>query len=459
MRKPSNGLVIFFIILITITAGSLVFPYNVNQGVDFINTKKENIPVLKTLPSLWRIPERAFQLGLDLQGGIHLIYEADLSRIEGFEADSAMEGLRDVIERRVNLFGITEPVVQTEGTGETRRLIVELAGITDPKRAISIIGQTPYLEFREQKVNYQEIIEHNTRVLEGEEGLLEDPFTATVLTGRYLDKAELGFDNITQEPIIQLQFDEEGSILFEELTRKNIGKPLAIYLDYQPLQAPIVQDVITGGRAQITGGFTIEEARRVVRDLNAGALPVPITLLSQQSVGPTLGAVSLQESLKAGTLGFLLIVLFMVIAYRMPGILASISLFTYLFVFLVLLKFIPITLTLAGIGGAILSIGMAVDANILIFSRMKEELRDGRGFEQSIQEGFRRAWPSIRDGNITTLLVALILFLFGSSFVQGFALTLSLGIAVSMASAMIVTRYFLYAFSGTFFERIKWIWR
>lgn len=458
MRKPNNAIGVLIIIFITIIAASLVFSPNVNDGVDFINAKKESIPVIKDLPLFPHVPDRAFRLGLDLQGGIHLVYEADLSGVGKYEYDSAMEGLRDVIERRVNLFGITEPLVQTEGSGEKRRLIVELAGITDSNEAIRLIGQTPYLEFREQAENYHEIIEENTRVLESNEGELQDPFQSTPLTGRYLEKAELGFDQITQEPIIQLQFDKEGSVLFEELTGRNIGKLLAIYLDGQPLQVPVVRSAISGGRAQITGGFTIEEAQRVVRDLNAGALPVPITLLSQQSVGPTLGALSLQQSLRAGMFGLLLIVVFMIIVYRVPGLLASISLFTYLSVVLLLFKFIPVTLTLAGIGGAILSIGMAVDANILIFSRMKEELREGKGFELSVQEAFKRAWPSIRDGNITTLLVALILFWFGSSFVQGFALALSLGIVVSMVSAMVVTRYFLQSFSGTFFEKITWIW-
>ena len=233
--------------------------------------------------------------------------------------------------------------------------------------------------------------------------------------------------------------------MFEELTKKNIGLPLAIFLDGALLQAPLVQDIISGGRAQITGNFSVKEAQRIVRELNAGALPVPITLLSQQSVGATLGALSLQKSLTAGLLGFALVLLFMILVYRIPGIVAGIALILYALFFLSLFKLIPITLTLAGIAGGILSLGIAVDANILIFARMREELRKGKSFGLALEEGFKRAWPSIRDGNITTLAVALILFWFGSSFVKGFALTLGIGVVTSLFSAFVITRIFLLA--------------
>ncbi|MBI1971454.1 MAG: protein translocase subunit SecD [Candidatus Wildermuthbacteria bacterium] len=382
---------------------------------------------LFTVPGT-RFSQKPFQLGLDLQGGIHLVYEADLSQIETANKDVAMQGLRDVIERRVNLFGVQEPLVQTEGSGARRRLIVELAGIKDPNLAIQLIGQTPYLEFRELK-----------------EGESEATFQPTELTGRYLKKAEIGFDEVNR-PIILLEFDSEGAKLFAELTERNINKPLAIFLDYQLLQAPVVQEKITGGNAQITGQFTIQEVQQIVRNLNAGALPVPITLISQQQVGATLGTVSLAQSLKAGVIGFLGVLVFMVIFYRRLGIVASLALLLYVAYILALFKLIPVTLTLAGVAGFILSIGMAVDANILIFSRMKEELKGGKGFAGAVEEGFRRAWPSIRDGNITTLLVAMILFWFGSSFVQGFALTLSIGILLSIFTAIFVTRNILRVF-------------
>ena len=259
--------------------------------------------------------------------------------------------------------------------------------------------------------------------------------------------------------MVLLQFDDEGSKIFEELTERNIGKPLAIYIDGIPISVPTVQEKISQGKAQITGQFTIEEAKTLARNLNAGALPVPINLISQQSVGPTLGEISLQKSLKAGIFGLIAIVLFLIILYRLPGLLASMALVIYVALILALFKLIPVTLTLAGIGGFILSIGMAIDANILIFSRLREELRSGKSFGVAVEEGFNRAWPAIRDGNLTTLIVALILFSFGTSFVKGFALTLTLGIIISMFSAIIITKNFLRCFVGTKLERIKILWQ
>lgn len=449
MRKKRVYLIILALILLGALSALFVYPQSVNNLI-----KKANF-----LPSFIRIPEIPFQLGLDLQGGMHLVYQADLSKIQPAEYNSAMTGLRDVIERRVNLFGVKEPLVQTEGSGKEQRLVVELAGVLDFQQAVKLIGQTPYLEFAEQKENYQDILANNKKVIEAKEGNLENPFAATPLTGRYLDKAELSFNSITQESQVQLQFNGEGAQLFEELTKKNVGRPLAIFLDGQLLSAPTVQEPISGGKAQITGQFSVEEARQIVRDLNAGALPVPITLLSQQNVGATLGHDSLQKSLNAGIIGFLAVILFMVLIYRVPGLFACIALVLYLVLLLALFKLIPVTLTLAGIAGVILSVGMAVDANVLIFSRMKEELKEGKSFLVAMEEGFTRAWPSIRDGNLTTLFVSLILFWFGSSFVQGFALTLSLGIVLSMFSAIVVTRNLMRMFAGTFFERLTWLWK
>ncbi|MEK7510196.1 MAG: protein translocase subunit SecD [Patescibacteria group bacterium] len=459
MKKSRIWATVFVIFLGALIAGAFVFPGYVNRGIDAVNAKKNEISVLQKLPNVPRVPLIPFRLGLDLQGGIHFVYEADLSQIGQGEHDSAMQGLRDVIERRVDLFGVAEPLVQIQGSGNTRRLIVELAGIIDPNEAIQLIGQTPFLEFREPKENYEAIRENNRKVLQEEKGQIEDPFQSTPLTGRFLKKATVGFGNVAQEPIIELEFDDEGAKLFEEITGRNVQRPLAIYLDGQPLQIPVVQEVISGGKAQITGRFTLQEAQRIVRDLNAGALPVPITLISQQNVGPTLGKVSLEQSLRASLFGFLFVAAFMILFYRIPGFIASIALLIYVFLMLASFKFIPVTLTLAGIAGFILSIGMAVDANVLIFSRMREELRDQRSFSGSIEEGFRRAWPSIRDGNVTTLLVGLILFWFGSSFVQGFALTLCIGIFVSMISAIFVTKTFLRVFANTRLERIAWLWR
>jgi len=421
-----------------------------------------------SLPYFWQVP---FRLGLDLQGGVHLIYEADLLNIEKDERSSAMSGLRDIIERRVNLFGVQEPIVQTQESGGRYRLIVELAGIRDPAQAIKMIGQTPFLEFKEErtKEESQKILDKQEEIkgksleemkkVENWQLALEDPyFKPTPLTGKYLKKATLGFDQNTGEPLILLKYNGEGAKIFKDLTSKNIGKILAIYIDGAAISAPRIQEEISGGNAQISGDFTIEEAKKLVRNLNSGALPVPIKLISQQSIGPTLGAISLDRSLKAGIWGLLLVVLFMIIFYRFPGFLASLSLAIYVVLILSLFKLIPVTLTLAGIGGFILSIGMAVDANVLIFSRMREEFKKRKVFSISLEEGFRRSWPSIRDGNMTTLIVALILFWFGTSFIKGFALTLSIGILVSVFSAVFITRNFLRVFVGTKLEKWQWLW-
>lgn len=460
MGKRKIYLKILIIFILAFFAGNLSYPRYFNQGVDFLNQK-----LSWKLAHFWEIP---FKLGLDLQGGVHLLYQADLSNISPEDKGDSMEGLRDVIERRVNLFGVKEPVVQVQG----ERLIIELAGIKDVSEAIKMIGQTPYLEFKEQRseeetqkiLDKQKEMEGLTteEIQEVEDWQLafEDPyFKSTQLTGKYLKKSEIGFDQTTSKPLILLQFDEEGEKIFEDLTSRNIGKPVAIYLDYQLQQAPIVQEKISGGKAQITGKFTLDEVKKRVRELNAGALPLPIKLISQQAVGPTLGKISLEQSLKAGALGFLAIILFIILFYRLAGILASIALGVYIALFLLFLKIIPVTLTLAGIGGFILSIGMAVDANILIFARMREELAEKKTFSVSLEEGFKRAWSSIRDGNLTTLIVALFLFSFGTSFIKGFALTLGLGILLSMFSAIFITKTFLKSFEGTRLEKIGWLWR
>jgi len=445
-------------------AGNLSYPKYINQGIDFLNVKFG----LK-IPHFWDIP---FRLGLDLQGGTHLLYEADLSTIKKEDYSSAMQGLRDIIERRVNLFGVTEPVVQVQEAAGQYRLVVELAGIKDPAEAIKMIGQTPFLEFKEQKTEEetQKILDKQKELegltyeemqkVENWQLIFEDPyFISTPLTGKYLERADLNFNQQTGAPIISLQFNDEGAEIFEQLTSRNVGKILAIYIDGIPISTPVVQEAISGGKAQISGEFSVEEAKELVRNLNAGALPVPITLISQQTVGPTLGAVSLQKSLIAGLLGFLAVIIFLIIFYRFPGFLASLVLAIYIALILSLFKLIPVTLTLAGIGGFILSIGMAVDANILIFSRMREELKEEKSFTIAIEEGFRRSWPSIRDGNLTTLIVALILFGLGTSFIKGFALTLSIGILVSMFSAIFITRTLLRLFVNTRLEKYNWLWR
>lgn len=429
-------LIIVGIFILAILAGSLNYPMLWDGAVDFLNSQ-----IGLGLPHFYKLP---FRLGLDLQGGTHLVYEADLSSIESGERQASMDGIRDVIERRVNLFGVTEPIVQINKVKDSYRLIVELPGVKDIHEAISMIGATPYLEFKEERTQ-QESEDILQKQQEGdEEALATDPyFKTTQLTGRFLKKAQLEFQQTTNQPIVTLEFNKEGGDIFAELTRNNIGKTLAIYLDGAPISIPRVQEEIPGGKAQITGNFTLEEAKQLAQRLNAGALPVPIILISQQSIGASLGQDSLAKSLKAAIIGLIVVALFMIVYYRVPGILAVIALAVYAILILAIFKLVPVTLTLAGIAGFILSVGMAVDANVLIFERIKEERKAGREPGFSIDEGFKRAWPSIRDGNISTIITALILFWFGTSIVKGFALTLFIGVLLSMFTAITFTRYLL----------------
>lgn len=392
----------------------------------------------------WFLGATQYRLGLDLQGGSHLVYIADVSVLDSSEVRDSMEGLRDVIERRVNAFGVTEPIVQVQRSGGEERLIVELAGVFNIDDAVRLIGQTPYLDFRTERPESE-----RNAILEAQqkgERLTEDPyFLATALTGRFLQKSALDFDSSTGEPIVLLEFNDEGGKLFAEMTGQNIGKRIAIYLDGQPISVPVVQQEIASGRAQITGQFQPDEAKTLVRRLNSGALPVPIELISQQSVGPTLGREAYDRGLLAGIYGILAVSVFLLLRYRLPGLVAVLSIGFYVVLILTIFKLLPVTLTAAGIAGFLLSVGMAVDANILIFERMREEVRWGRDLESALGEGFRRAWPSIRDSNISTLITASILYWFSTSIVRGFALTLGLGVLSSIFSALVVSRTFLLA--------------
>ena len=605
--------------------------------------------------------EESFKLGLDLQGGVHLVYEADMSDIESGDRASAIEGVRDVIERRVNAFGVSEPIVQTNINGDHYRIIVELAGIFDVEQAVGLIGETPILEFKTLKEAFDEDVELTAeeqvqmeeaqaqeeaaalevldRALTGEDfgelarefsinstsfskgyigyvgeddiafgelvdqiqserlstgvidGLYEynstlhivnytgtqeteevelahilichsesegcdsdrsiveaqllaeqvgsevtasnfsdkaieysegptgpsggyldwvatgmmvepfenaafaladggiseivetqfgyhiiyrsdsrsetqyelshiemswttesdildlDPWENTELSGKNVDQAAVAFDQNTSIPYVLLNFDSDGAQLFEDLTEEFVGEIIGIFLDGYAISTPTVQDVIYGGEATISGDFTVEEAKLLAQRLNAGALPVPIELLSQQTVGPTLGHVSLENSINAAMIGIILLALFMIAYYRLSGLLAITALIVYTSVNLALYKWLGVTMTLSGIAGFILSLGMAVDANVLIFERLKEELKSGRDLSTAIDEGFRRAWTSIRDGNLTTLIAAGVLFTL-SGFIKGFALTLAIGILVSMMTAIFVTRILLQWVSG-----------
>jgi protein-export SecD/SecF family membrane protein len=394
------------IILVAIAAGIFVYPKGFGAKV------------------------QPWHLGLDLVGGAHLVYQVDLSQVSSTDRDSVVAGLRDVIEKRVNLFGVSEPQVYTAQAGDQTQLIVDLAGAKSVSDAIQQIGQTPLLQFYDVDQNPSST----------------QPYIPTNLTGQYITGAQLNFNQTTGAPEVSLSFNNDGAQIFAKMTQADVGKPIAIFLDGQLIEAPVVQTAITNGQALITGGFTVDSARLLVERFNAGALPAPITLINQQTVSPTLGANSLQKMIFAGLLGTLLVILFMLFYYRKLGIFASLALVIYTALTLALFKLIPITLSLSGLAGFILTIGMAVDANILIFERIKEERKRGLPYASAVEEGFRRAWPSIRDSNTSTIITAIILYFFTSSFVQGFALTLLLGVIVSLFSAITTTRLFLRTF-------------
>lgn len=650
---------VFAVVLVFIFTASAAFPGPWNSAVDAIGAGP-------------KFSEEGFQLGLDLQGGAHLVYEANMDTIPNEDRADALEGVRDVIERRVNAFGIAEPVVQTNITPGSYRVIVELAGVFDVGEAIADIGETPILEFKipeeaagdleaseEQELQileaqvaqkeaaedvlrraldgedfaelaaefsinpaaaqnggdigavqiedptfreliqtieeedidegiYSEIYEANssqyivnfvgveeqavpyaahilichnestaceaertkeeaedfanelledvtpenfgefaqehsdgpTASVDGELGpvypgemvqefedalfaldsneisdvvetefgyhiiwnlstnfdqlydfdviemewttvedlFVQDGWANTELSGKHVKGASVAFDPNTGLPYVSIQFNAEGAELFENLTEEQTGNVIGIFLDGFVISAPVVQQAIYGGEASITGNFTIDEARLLAQRLNAGALPVPIELLSQQTVGPTLGAISLESSVNAALIGFALVALFMIVYYRFAGLLAVLALAVYAAVNLAMYKWLGVTLTLSGIAGFILSMGMAVDANVLIFERLKEELKSGRDLPTAIDEGFRRAWSSIRDGNLTTLIAAAVLFSMATSFIRGFALTLALGIVLSMLTAIFVTRILLKWFSGFKLFKNKWLY-
>jgi len=541
------------VILLAILAGIISYPQMVSKVppvYNFFNKLKIN-------------------LGLDLQGGIHLEYQADLSQVEAGKTDEAMQAVQDVIERRVNAFGVAEPLIYTTKSGSDRRLIVELAGVKDINQAKELIKGTPILEFKEegpaddsQKIPDEVLAQLNAEAKKKAEDILakalagedftqlakdnsEDPgskdnggdlgfakkdtfvpefdkvifdsklkdgeiysnlvetqfgwhiikkieqrgegadlevhavhiliakkanqmsqkinYVSTGLTGKNLKSAAVSFQNQgLSEPQVSLKFDPQGTQLFANITKKNLQKTVAIYLDGQPISAPRVQSEITTGEAVITGNFTLQEAKDLVKRLNEGALPVPITLISQQSVEASLGQISLQKSLKAGIIGLILVIIFMLIYYRFLGFIASLALLIYAALMVSIFRLSAlspwqITLTLPGIAGFVLSIGMAVDANILIFERTKEEIRRGRNVLGAIEEGFRRAWTSIRDGNVSSIITSLILIEMGTGFVKGFAVTLIIGVLVSMFTAVVITRTLLKFFVGEWVEDKLWL--
>ncbi len=605
-KKLNKRIVFFLIAIFAVVAFLTAAGGSYNQAVAKLAIVTNNIVVL---PS---VPDREFNLGLDLQGGTQLVYEADVSNIPERDRTSSLEGVRDVIERRVNATGVSEPLIQVNRTlSGDYRIIAELAGISDIDEAIAMIGDTPILEFKEQdeealsieleksslqaqeealakasnlldlalennsllglddgdltesiwitkeddllvydlvaglenKQIYPELVVNNGKYQivellderlasnpflddnETEEGEPEylvnilnvynnlempvlDPnegWKNTELTGQFLKRAVLQFNPNDGSPEVSLEFNSEGAKLFAEITKRNVGLPVAIFLDGYPISVPTVNEEIPDGKAVISGQFNVSEARLLVQRLNTGALPVPINLIGQQTVGASLGEKSIDNSFTAILYGFLLVALFMLFFYRLPGLISVISLLVYVLAVLTIFKVMPIllalffilllvalftlvfselkifdglpsiilffvvtafliyyainpvTLTLAGLTGFILSIGMAVDANILIFERMKEELRSGKNLSTAIDEGFRRAWPSIRDGNITTILVCFALMTFGTGLVKGFGATLFIGVSISMFSSIVITRALLQVLNIPKLEKYKWL--
>lgn len=524
----------------------------------------------KTLKvSLPKIDGKPFLLGLDLQGGTHLVYEADVREVPPSERSSAIEGVKDVLDRRVNAFGVSEPVIQSGKSGDNWNVIVELAGVRDVKQAIQMIGETPQLDFRLQATTTEptlnteekkELEKYNTDAKKRAEGILKtvlkkpedfektllekteqaeisetkgmlglltreelknsvlsgleavcfdelktgkisknisetsfgfhivkkideqtgledtkancqqifikkktpqdihpvQEWIVTPLSGEHLKRTQVVFDPNSGFPQVSLEFNAEGQELFKNITTENVGRIVGIFLDGSLISAPRVNEPIIGGNAVISGNFGIQEAKLLSQRLNAGALRVPIRLVSQQTVGPTLGKISIQKSINATIIGLIAVLIFMIVFYRLPGFLADIALLAYGFITLAIFKLMPVTLTLAGIAGFILSVGMAVDANILVFERMKEELKRGKSLGSAIDEGFKRAWPSIRDGNYSTLLTSFILMWFSTSIVKGFAITLSIGIFISIFTSMFITRIFLKIVVNKNTE--KWMW-
>ncbi len=403
--------------------------------------------ILIDLPKslLWGEKIKA-QLGLDLVGGTELVYEADLSQSTDKIKD--LGNLSNVFRHRIDQLGVSEPSIQTTGAN---RITIELPGIKDIDKAIERIGATYELAFMTEASEQDGI-----RLNDYYETSYTYPqyWKKTELTGRELDLAEATFENnnngINSKPVVAITFTNAGKEKFSQLTKDNLQKQIAIVMDNRIVSAPTVQTEISDGRAVITGSKDIKEAGELAKRLNEGMLPVPARLVAQQNIGATLGQDSLKKSMVAGLTGLLLVAIFMIAYYKTSGLIATLALLIYSTISLAFYKIIPVTMTLAGVAGFILSVGMAIDANILIFERMKEELRGGKMLNMAITDGFKRAWNSVRDSNLSSLITAFILYYAaGSGPVKGFALTLGIGILISMFTAITVTRTILLLISGS----------
>ena len=441
--KKSNPL--WLIIFITFLSIYISFPKQLALKFNLGNFKIDRVLLgenldLKIGPFNFKRPMEV-KKGLDLQGGTHLVFQADMKDIPEADRSEALTSVQQNIERRVNYFGVSESVVQTSQSGSDYRLLVDLPGVKDINQAIDLIGQTAVLEFWEQNPD------------EKAASASGEFFLKTDLTGKDLKRATVQFDNNTSQPVVGLEFNSDGAKKFADITKRNVSKVVPIVLDGTPVSTPSVEEPILSGSAVIKGTFTVEEAKKLTVQLNAGALPVSVKLIEQRNVGASLGNESVGKSVRAGFIGLSMVMLFMLFYYGKLGLLANIALVVYGLITLALYKLIPVTLTLPGIAGFLLSVGMAVDSNILIFERMKEERRMGKPVKVAMEIGFGRAWDSIRDANVCTLITAFILFNpFGWNFlnvsgmVRGFALTLALGIFISLFTGIVVTRTLIRTF-------------
>jgi preprotein translocase subunit SecD len=382
-----------------------------------------NGPYLKIRNKVLFKKEIKIKEGLDLQGGAHLVYSVDLSKTEDSRKNDAMSSLAKVIENRVNGFGIAEPLVQTSKSGNDYRLVVEMPGVKDVNEAIDMIGKTAVLDFRE--------ITSETAT----------DFTKTDLTGKDFKSASVSFDQ-SGKPVIDIEFNADGAKKFEDITGRNIGKPLAIYLDDIIISSPNVNQKISGGKGQITGEFDIKEAKNLAIQLNAGALPVNIRMIEQTTTGATLGRESVLLSIYAGVLGIIFVSLFMLFYYRYLGIFSTVGLGLYLIFMICIVKLLGITLTMGGVAGLILSVGMSMETDVLVFERIREELRAGKTYMTAVRLGFNRAWPSVRDSNAVSLIIAGLLYTAGGT-IRGFAVILALGIIVGLTTTFVGTKAFL----------------
>jgi len=413
----------FLILLILAVLGVLgAWPKGPNLDIPFLGIKKE-MKIVR---------------GLDLAGGSQLTYDADLGEIPEKDRAKAVDSLKNVIERRVNAFGVVEPTIYSSTLGQTRRVVVELPGVQDVDKALELIGKTAQLSFKEEKPQTEpESPEAQLQTTNPAENYID-----TELSGKHLSSADVTFDSNTQKPQIALQFNAEGAKLFAEITGRSAGKTVAIFLDNEVVSAPRVEAKIEGGEAVITGQFTLEQAKNLVIQLNAGALPTPIKLVEQRTIGATLGQDSVNKSLYAGIIGIIFVSFLMIVLYRLLGVFSTIGLGLYLVFLITLMKLFSMTVTMGGIAGLILSIGMTMETDVLVFERIREELRAGQTFATSIMLGFKRAWPSIRDSSTVSLIITALLYTAGGT-IRGFAVVLGFGILIGLLTTFLGTRALL----------------